>query len=567
MPRNYADFNQTGQPVGGEDTQHRFHIMATEIDGTIRIDPTGTTIQPVTVVGGTITGTFTVASEGPTGAPVPSEATYIGGINPSGKLTGLTMDTAGNLNVNTVAQFTQIDANNSTTTPLLANATFTGTATDAVAFAAVTIGIKSDVASATNGFQIQFSSDGVNWDYIAQTTYLAGVGVTCPSGVRAKWFRVVYTNGPVNQTYFRMSSTLLPVTLEVTKRFLSAPPSSDQLALLTQASLVGADPNGLFHNVMVDGFGNLNTVSADSFATGSITSTQTVVIPTQGRSTVVVQIRGTWTGEVDYEVTVDGANWHNVTNVLPTTALLGSTTVNTCQLLSVGGFEFFRVRGNTVTSGEALITLQCSTGIQLFSQGSFIDLISAGFIGTPQPNGPFVDVVGGLDPSSNVQALHLDASNSLLVSGGTAIFEVSPTTAANTKTNPFFNAISDGTNGPVAVKAASVAATAADPALVVTTNGSTTAGAPANTSVTSTSSTALAANVARRECTIVNTDVVVVYLGLGQVPTATAYHIALTPCTVAHDGTGGTYTTDLWKGAINAIVASTSGHVSVTELT
>jgi hypothetical protein len=64
------------------------------------------------------------------------------------------------------------------------------------------------------------------------------------------------------------------------------------------------------------------------------------------------------------------------------------------------------------------------------------------------------------------------------VSGGTvipvantpaagAIFEVSPTTAANTKTNPFFEAVSDGTNGPAAVKAASTAAVATDPALVV----------------------------------------------------------------------------------------------------
>ena len=131
----------------------------------------------------------------------------------------------------------------------------------------------------------------------------------------------------------------------------------------------------------------------------------------------------------------------------------------------------------------------------------------------------------------------------------------------------WYTTITDLTNGPVAVKAASVAATATDPALVVTTNGSTTAGAPANTSVTSTTSVVLAANTARRECTIVNTDVVVVYLGLGQTPTATAYHIALSPCTVAHDGTGGTYTTDVWKGAINGIVASTSGHVAIVELT
>jgi hypothetical protein len=97
---------------------------------------------------------------------------------------------------------------------------------------------------------------------------------------------------------------------------------------------------------------------------------------------------------------------------------------------------------------------------------------------------------------------------------------------------------------------------------------STTASSPAQTSVTSTSSSILASNSLRLECTIVNTGTVQVYLGLnGKTPTATAYHIALSPCTTANDGTGGTYTTDIMKGQINAIVASTSGTVCVTELT
>jgi hypothetical protein len=85
--------------------------------------------------------------------------------------------------------------------------------------------------------------------------------------------------------------------------------------------------------------------------------------------------------------------------------------------------------------------------------------------------------------------------------------------------------------------------------------------------VTSTSSTVLASNVARREFTIINTDIVPIYIGLGQTPTATAYHIVLRPCTVAHDGTGGSYTSDMWKDGVNAIVASTTGHVAITELT
>ena len=97
---------------------------------------------------------------------------------------------------------------------------------------------------------------------------------------------------------------------------------------------------------------------------------------------------------------------------------------------------------------------------------------------------------------------------------------------------------------------------------------STTANSPASSSVTSTSSDILAANSYRLEVTITNTGTVVVYLGVnGKVPTATAYHYALSPCTTANDGTGGTYTSDIVKGQINAIVASASGTVCVTELT
>jgi hypothetical protein len=96
---------------------------------------------------------------------------------------------------------------------------------------------------------------------------------------------------------------------------------------------------------------------------------------------------------------------------------------------------------------------------------------------------------------------------------------------------------------------------------------SSTASSPASTSVTSTSSSILASNTSRKECMIINTSTVVVYLGLGQTPTSSAYHIALSPCTGNNDGTGGTYVSDMWKGAINAITASTSSTVCVTELT
>lgn len=98
-------------------------------------------------------------------------------------------------------------------------------------------------------------------------------------------------------------------------------------------------------------------------------------------------------------------------------------------------------------------------------------------------------------------------------------------------------------------------------------NSSSTATATAQTAVSSSSGSVLATNANRKECMVVNTGITVVYIALGQTPTTSAYHVALSACTsAANDGTGGTYVSDLWKGAINAICA-VSGTVCVTELT
>lgn len=98
-------------------------------------------------------------------------------------------------------------------------------------------------------------------------------------------------------------------------------------------------------------------------------------------------------------------------------------------------------------------------------------------------------------------------------------------------------------------------------------SASSTASAPSVQAVGTSSGSILATNAARKEAIIVNTGTTILYLGLGQVPTNTAYHIALAACTIANDGSGGTFVSDLWKGAINAISSAVSGAVVVTELT
>lgn len=96
---------------------------------------------------------------------------------------------------------------------------------------------------------------------------------------------------------------------------------------------------------------------------------------------------------------------------------------------------------------------------------------------------------------------------------------------------------------------------------------SSTSSSPLQQAVGTSSVNLLSANAARREVIVVNTGTTVLYLGLGQTPTNTAYHVALKACGSANDGTGGVYISDLFSGQINAIGSAVSGTVVVCELT
>jgi hypothetical protein len=155
------------------------------------------------------------------------------------------------------------------------------------------------------------------------------------------------------------------------------------------------------------------------------------------------------------------------------------------------------------------------------------------------------------------------STGALLTTGGGGgssdvnITEVAGTTIAATTAGALPVELFDGTN-PIG--------TEANP-LNVEGAPSTTSSAPAQTAVSSTASVVLAANAARLEATIVNTGTTVVYIAVnGQVPTTTAYYIALSACSTANDGTGGIWISDVVKGQVQAI-CGTSGTICVTELT
>lgn len=95
---------------------------------------------------------------------------------------------------------------NSTTANLGVSATFTGTTEDVTIYAQATVSVFANQASATDGLSIQQSTDGTNWDFFDVYSIPASTGKTFTIPVQARYMRIVYTNGAVAQTAFRLQT-------------------------------------------------------------------------------------------------------------------------------------------------------------------------------------------------------------------------------------------------------------------------------------------------------------------------------------------------------------------------
>lgn len=154
----------------------------------------------------------------------------------------------------------KIDTNNSTSTPLGISGVFTGLATETLDYGIIFISIYSDVASDTDGLSIQQSTDGTNWDFSDSYSIGAGVDKNFSINPHARYVRVVYTNGIVAQTSFRLQVILKGNSKPSSHRIQDAI-SDDDDAELVEAILTGKDDSGIFKSVGVSTSSRLKTVN------------------------------------------------------------------------------------------------------------------------------------------------------------------------------------------------------------------------------------------------------------------------------------------------------------------
>jgi len=205
-----------------------------------------------------------------TTAPMPVSATAV-------------QNTASNPIFVTSSNDSSVSTNNSSSTPLGISGVFTGTSEEVTGIATVSIAVHSDVASATDGLSIEFSTDGINWDHIDVYTIPAATGKIFTVGPSAKFFRTVYTNGTTAQTTFRLQSILKDIAPKPSSHRINDSISTEDDAELIKAVLTGEDNTsaGTFRNVKTDDQGRL--VTAPQILSGNDT-----LIHKFGRQTVSV---------------------------------------------------------------------------------------------------------------------------------------------------------------------------------------------------------------------------------------------------------------------------------------
>lgn len=240
--------------IGSPDDATPEQVATVSAAGALKVDGSAVT-QPVS---GTITATQGTAAAA-SGA-WPTKPTDAAGVNQAAITaagdTKITLDGeavvlgAGSAVVgalgagtNAVGRLTgTVSAANSTTTPLGVGGVFTGAFEEVKDYAAISIIVFADVASAADGLSFEWSPDGTNADVTTGSSVLAATGRAFSITPRARFFRVKYTNGGTGQVTFRLATTYHPAGTGLISRPLDQALDDENYAQTVRAVLDGQDP-------------------------------------------------------------------------------------------------------------------------------------------------------------------------------------------------------------------------------------------------------------------------------------------------------------------------------------
>jgi hypothetical protein len=137
-----------------------------------------------------------------------------------------------------------LDSGNSSTTLLDANEVFTGTWIDIKNFNAISVGVFSDVPSATNGLRAEYSYDGASVHHVHVFTYAGTNGTGYNFTSEFRYFRLKYTNGGTDQASFNLISILKPTALFPSSYRISTTLTDETQSIITKSLISGKTTGG-----------------------------------------------------------------------------------------------------------------------------------------------------------------------------------------------------------------------------------------------------------------------------------------------------------------------------------
>lgn len=189
-------------------------------------------------------------------------------------------DSLGNA-INPSSNQSVVDDGNSSIIPLDANITFIGVGINVLPYAMITVFVHADVDSATNGIDIEFSSDGTNWDdhyhFMIDVSNSDTRRFQFP--ITGKFFRVSYVNGTSDQTEFRLQTILHPDSgLTSVHRVADTGDNDDRSVALVKAVMSAKKPNGDYTNIDATAGGNLKVSIEEVNGTADIATETTQLL-------------------------------------------------------------------------------------------------------------------------------------------------------------------------------------------------------------------------------------------------------------------------------------------------
>lgn len=153
---------------------------------------------------------------------------------------------------------------NSTDTPLGSNATFTGTFVDCSQYSSIIFSVLTDQFSAVDGAKVEFSTDGTVGGILRVIKYTVAPlpdGGVLSIPCEGQFFRVVYVNGAVAQTVFKISTLLKSTTTGETIAPLVTPLTDLTTAPVTRTVVTGKSTDGAYVNQRAAGISTINSTS------------------------------------------------------------------------------------------------------------------------------------------------------------------------------------------------------------------------------------------------------------------------------------------------------------------